>query len=614
MKKILLASILSFALINTQAQEIIPCATDQVHYQMKQANPLLAMEEERGNQEASKIANALLTNKNFAKQGNVKYIPVVFHVIHNGGSENITQAQIMDQMRILNEDFRKKAGTNGDKSTNPNATDMEFEFRLAQVDPNGIRHDGINRIQSTATENASDNVKALSRWNSTKYLNIWVVKSISLGGSSGGTVLGYAQFPFYMNFAPNNDGIVIRADYVGSIQSGNTSHMGRTLTHEVGHWVGLYHPFQDGCTGQTASNCSSAGDRVCDTPPVSEANYGSVCDATLNSCKGDNPDLPDMINNYMDYLDGKCANTYTLGQKARAIAEMNLYRSAIYSNNNLAAAGILPDGSYASVAQSNIKAPYSYGFEDANITAAGWRIQNLQNGANGWKIDNIGYNGTKSIAFRNFNYLAVTHTRDEFNSPLIDISTLANPVLKVRLANARKSSGDVLEIGISGDFGRTETKIYSATPSLSMATTELIPTETSQWTTLTFDLTPYRSMTNARIRFELRNLRGNNTFIDDFSITSSTGLLDNLKQEMAFNVYPNPMEGSAYAQFELKQTQHIEINICDVTGRKVSNLQQGEMQAGMHSLAINRSDLKAGIYLINVTTQNGTFAHKLVVN
>jgi hypothetical protein len=73
MKKILLASILSFALINTQAQEIIPCATDQVHYQMKQANPLLAMEEERGNQEASKIANTLLTNKNFAKQGQYNF-------------------------------------------------------------------------------------------------------------------------------------------------------------------------------------------------------------------------------------------------------------------------------------------------------------------------------------------------------------------------------------------------------------------------------------------------------------------------------------------------------------------------------------------------------------
>lgn len=614
MKKFLLASILSLALINTQAQEIIPCATDQVHYQMKQANPLLAIEEERGNQEASKIAEALLANKSFAKQGNIKYIPVVFHVIHNGGSENITQAQIMDQMRILNEDFRKKSGTNGDKSTNPNAADMEFEFRLAQIDPNGNRHDGINRIQSTATNDAYENIKSLSRWPSTKYLNIWVVKSITIPNQgTGGTVLGYAQFPDNMTFRSSLDGIVIRADYVGSIQSGNSSHMGRTLTHEVGHWVGLYHPFQDGCTGQTASNCASSGDRVCDTPPVSSANYGSVCDAVLNSCSGDNPDLPDMINNYMDYLDGKCANTYTLGQKARATAQMSLYRSTIYSDANLAAAGILPDGSYATVNASTIKVPYSYGFEDANVTTAGWRIQNLQNGVNGWKIDNVGYNGSKSIALRSYNISAAIHSRDEFYSPLIDISTLANPILRVRVANARKTSGDVLEIGISGDFGRTEARLYSASPTLSMPNAEFIPTE-SQWTTLTFDLTPYRNMTNARVRFELRNLRGNNIFIDDFSITSSTGLLDNLKQEMAFNVYPNPMEGTAYAQFELKQSQNIEINICDVTGKKITTIQQGEMQAGMHSLAINRSDLKAGIYLINVTTQNGTFAHKLVVN
>lgn len=614
MKKFFLASILSLALINSQAQEIIPCGTDQIHYQMKQANPMLAIEEERGNEEARKIAETLLNQKNFAKQGNVKYIPVVFHVIHNGGSENITQAQIMDQMRILNEDFRKKAGTNGDKSTNPNATDMEFEFRLAQVDPNGNRHDGINRIQTTATDNAGDNVKSLSRWPSTKYLNIWVVKSINSAGANGGTILGYAQFPSSMTFASSLDGIVIRSDYVGSIQSGNSSNMGRTLTHEVGHWVGLYHPFQDGCTGQTASNCASAGDRVCDTPPVAAANYGSVCDAVLNSCTGDNPDLPDMITNYMDYLDGKCANTFTLGQKARAIAQMSLYRSTIYSDANLAAAGILPDGSYAAVAPSAIKAPYSYGFEDANVTVAGWRIQNLQNGSNGWKIDNVGFNSSQSMAFRNYNYSAILHTRDEFNSPLIDLSTLANPVLKVNVARARKTSGDVLEIGVSGDFGRTETRLYTAAPTQSMPSTELVPTETSQWTTLTFDLTPFRDFTNARIRFELRNVRGNNTFIDDFSISSSTGLLDNLKQEMAFNVYPNPTEGNAFAQFELKQTQNIEINICDVTGKKINTIQQGEMPAGMHSLTINRGELKPGIYLINVTTQNGTFAHKLVVN
>jgi hypothetical protein len=91
-------------------------------------------------------------SKHYSPSGDreeIYIIPVVFHVIHENGVENISDAQIMDQMRILNEDYRKKAGSNGDKSTNPNATDIEFEFRLAQVDPNGIRHDGINRIQSS---------------------------------------------------------------------------------------------------------------------------------------------------------------------------------------------------------------------------------------------------------------------------------------------------------------------------------------------------------------------------------------------------------------------------------------------------------------------------------
>ena len=83
---------------------------------------------------------------------------------------------------------------------------------------------------------------------------------------------------------------------------------------------------------------------------------------------------------------------------------------------------------------------------------------------------------------------------------------------------------------------------------------------------------------------------------------------------MAFNVFPNPMGDAAYAQFELKNAQSVNINICDIAGRKITTLQQGEMQAGMHSLTINRNGLQAGIYLIQVTTKSGTFVHKLVVN
>lgn len=618
MRKLLLSVFIGASLLGN-AQQVVPCVTDQVAYQMKQQNPEIAIAEKKANDEVREIVKRLSANPNFAKKANVMIIPVVFHVIHQNGLENITQAQIMDQIRIINEDFRKKAGTNGGKSTEAVAADMEIEFRLAQTDPNGNRHDGINRVYSTLTENARDNVKSLSRWDSRKYLNIWVVKSISAQGAQG-TVLGYAQFPSYMNFASSTDGIVIRADYVGVIQTGNLSNAGRTLTHEIGHWVGLYHTFQDGCEGETASDCTMGGDQVCDTPPVAASNFGSNCSAALNSCTGDSPDLNDMLTNYMDYMDGQCANTYTEGQKTRSWAQMGLYRSQIYSASNLQATGLDANGNYLTVPASSIKAPYSYGFEDADITTAGWRIQNLNNGANAWKTDAVAYSGSRSLGFRNFNISAILNSRDEFNSPLIDLTTLTGARLSFDLAYARKASNtnDILDVFISDDFGRTETRIFRGTTSslesANTTATEFIPTNASQWRNISIDLTPYVTMTHARIRFEFSNRRGNNIFIDNFTISSVTGLSESLKRDMAFNLVPNPMSETALAQFELKQSQQVEITICDLAGRKISTVQQGEMQAGVYSLPIDRTGLSNGIYLLEVKTNSGSFAHKLVVN
>lgn len=623
MRKLLLGVLIGSGLA-VQAQQVIPCVTDEVHYQMQQQNPQLAIEEARSNDETRKIAERLMQNTNFAKKGSVMIIPVVFHVIHQNGLENISQAQMMDQIRILNEDFRKKAGTNGGKSTEVNATDMEIEFRLAQNDPSGKRHDGINRIESSYTNGDAlgnrDLPKSLVQWDPKKYLNIWVVKSIYSGGSTG-TILGFAQFPYSLSSQSSTDGIVIRADYVGLIQTGNVSNGGRTLTHEIGHWIGLYHTFQGGCAGQTASNCAYGGDQVCDTPPVSEANYGSNCAASLNSCNGDSPDLKDMITNYMDYMDGSCANTYTVGQKARAYAQMAAYRSIVYSSSNLNAAGLNTAGDYLTVAPSIIKAPYSYGFEDADITAAGWRIQNLNNGSNAWKSDAVAYSGNKSIAFRNFsNTTAILNSRDEFNSPLIDLSSLTNAKLTFKVAYARKASNtnDILDVMISGDFGRTETRLFRGTlatlETQGVTTTEFVPTSTTQWREISIDLASFLTLTNARIRFEFNNRKGNNIFIDDFAISTSTGLNQNIKQELAFNLIPNPMTDVAIAQFELKQPQAVEINICDLSGRKITTVQNGQMQAGMYSLPINRNQLANGIYLLEVRTNQGTFAQKLVVN
>lgn len=598
----------------SQAQVHV-CGTDVSSYQAKIQHPQLIEEERIANEKTLAVIDQLRASRAQGKKAGIIYVPVVFHVIHTGGAENITQAQLMDQLRILNEDFRKMSGTRGGSATNGKAVDMEFEFRLAQIDPNGNRHDGINRIQSTLTENARDNVKSLSYWPSNKYLNIWIVKTIqSFGGE--GIVLGYAQFPYSMNSTPTTDGVVMRADYTGTIITGNTNNAGRTLTHEVGHWIGLYHTFQDGCVGTTANTCSFQGDRVCDTPPVEDATFG--CLTSRTTCNGQA-----MIENYMDYMDGRCTNTYTQGQKDRALAQMSQYRANIYSTANLQLTGISAStGDYLAVPNSAIKAPYSYGFEDADISTAGWRIQNLNNGNNAWKSDAVAFGGSKSLGFRNFaiNSTVVLNSRDEFNSPLIDLTTVSNPSLSFRVAYARltTTTNDILDVYISGDFGRTETRLVRATATTmeradGPSATAYTPVA-GDWKTLTFDLTPYASMTNARIRFEYINKKGNNIFIDDFTIGSNTGLSETLKKDLAFNVYPNPMSVRANVQLELKQSEQVNISIADLVGRKIQTIQQGQMQAGIHSLSIDKAHLTPGIYLINVETAKGAFSHKLVVN
>jgi hypothetical protein len=269
--------------------------------------------------------------------GSIRIIPVVFHVVHEYGEENISKAQIQDAIRILNEDYRKKnPDTTKTRSIfKPYATDCEIEFRLAQIDPSGNCTEGINRIYSKLTNDADDNVKSVAWWDNTKYLNIWVVKSIANSGT--GTILGYSQFPG--GGLGSTDGIVVRNDCIGRIGTevnNGFGEYGRTLSHEIGHWLGLFHTFQGSCNG---------GDQVGDTPPASAANYG--CILTTNSCSNFSTpyasDPVDMIENYMDYSNGTCQNLFSTGQKARMDAVFIQYRSKIISAANLAATGV--DGS-----------------------------------------------------------------------------------------------------------------------------------------------------------------------------------------------------------------------------------------------------------------------------
>lgn len=190
-----------------------------------------------------------------------KYIiPVVFHVIHMNGPENISDAQILDQMKVLQNDYRK---LNADISKiiknspfDTLAADINIEFRLAQIDPKGNCTNGIDRICSPLTYNASDKSK-LNPWPRDKYMNVWVVKSIGTSGN----VAGYAYYPS-PSLPAAVDGIIILSNYIGSIGTSNPN-QSRALTHEIGHYLNLLHVW--GNTNAPEVDCSGS-DMVDDTP------------------------------------------------------------------------------------------------------------------------------------------------------------------------------------------------------------------------------------------------------------------------------------------------------------------------------------------------------------
>jgi len=285
------------------------CSTVEVTEREMQKHPEL--QSERAKYEKS-VQEYLLNNPSAQKSGNKRIIPVVFHVIHECGPENISRAQILDQIRVMNEDFSL---TNPNFSQTPSAfvplaADCQIEFRLATKDDLGNCTDGIVRVYSPKTNDASNDngVKSVSHWNSYKYLNIWVVKSIGALDGTSGVVLGYAQFP--AGGLLSTDGVVLRHDCTGSIGTAAANgRLGRTVTHEVGHWLGLRHIWGD-------ADCGSDG--VDTTPIALGPNYG-ICwndyPYNLTSCGRDSSDTSgEMFNNYMDYVDDQCMSMFTKGK------------------------------------------------------------------------------------------------------------------------------------------------------------------------------------------------------------------------------------------------------------------------------------------------------------
>ena len=256
-------------------------------------------------------------------------IPVVFHVIHDNGEENISDAQIHDAMDILNADFRKLNADTGQIVAGfvDVAADVDVEFHLAKRDPEGNCHSGINRIQSELTYEGNNEMKQLINWPRASYMNVYVA-------ASAAGAAGYTNYP--SDWGANTDGIVLRHDYVGSIGTSNP-YRSRTLTHECGHWLNLPHTWGSSNSPNQEDNCE-IDDGVEDTPLCLGSPVG-LCDLDRTTCGS-----LDNVQNYMEY--SYCGAMYTLGQRARMRVALNddvADRDQLWTPQNLEETGVFEE-------------------------------------------------------------------------------------------------------------------------------------------------------------------------------------------------------------------------------------------------------------------------------
>ncbi len=628
-----------------------------------------------------------------ARDGDPLIIPVVFHIIHFNGNENISDAQVHSAIEVANEDY--SASTPGiatvDAAFAGIVGDVNFEFRLAKKDPNGNCTNGIIRTLDAGTSQGGENLKSISiAWPRSQYLNVWVCASIESGAA------GYAYLPWGVP-SPSSDGIVLRHDYVGRIGTSNNLRKS-AFTHEIGHWSSLLHTWGEGNTPGTESNCNQ-DDGVEDTP---NTRGNDNCPSNPITCG-----TLDNIENFMDY--SYCYKMFTEGQADRMASAMNSFtaeRNSLWTESNLIATGVLePDvicvadfeaqsepticsgqsitfqdysfngvetrswvfeggepstsaelspavtynnaGTFAvtlTVSNANgsetvVKSdyvtvfasgenqlPYMEGFEafsSLEPNDQNWSVINEDDDNVKWELmTSTGYQSAKSVRVRGRNNFSGLD-RELLISPTYDLSGLTvNAALQFRYAHARRSSNsdDRLRILISKDCGaswslRKTINIDDLPTVPENVTSEFIPTLPSQWQTVLVDNISSIFLTDEfRVQFEFESYLGNNIYIDNINIID--GLTVGQREiEMLtdFNVFPNPTAGETTISFTLLKSSDMNVDLLDLTGRRVKAIFSGTRPAGSNMEYFDTSSLAQGMYVVRIVADGQQITRRISV-
>lgn len=257
-------------------------------------------------------------------------IPIVFHILHTGTGENISDAQVIDAVNILRRDYNLANSDTFDITVpfKHLAGNVQFDFELATRDTNGNCTNGIIRHFDTNTDWSGSYSNYAYTWNPSRYLNVYVVRSMG-GGAAGYTYLPGTGIPARM------DAIVILSNYVGSMGSG-TPYTSRALTHEVGHWFNLSHTW--GNTNSPGVACGDDG--VGDTPATKGYTVCNLLNPDICT-----PGVDENVQNYMEY--SYCSRMFTLGQVNRmhnAIGSTTNHRNNLSTSANLISTGITNPG------------------------------------------------------------------------------------------------------------------------------------------------------------------------------------------------------------------------------------------------------------------------------